>query len=606
MKRQRHADMPTFGSQADVGEYLAGLGADERSSVLERKDRLVVMQLRRTTGEFFTPLAYASLAHAYLAKAIPDRYRGEGAHHSMYDDFHWWDPCCGTGNLTRDCPPTMKGGLFMSTLNREDVDVIRGSGRNPNAEVFAFDFLNRGERELPERLRAALDDGRPWIFLLNPPYAAGTDLKATTGKLGAGKSGCSGTATNARMAALKLGSACQNIMTQFVFRVQELAEAHSLQARIGLFSMANLWTGSGRGPFLQHFRRHFSPDGGFCFHCSEFQGTAGAWPVVFTTWKPGESASDVAVDVLDGPDTVAGRKTFKPAERPLSKWVKRPKGTVTRPPMNGALGVVERDTVRQDKMPEGALCYLHQTANDVQHSGSQCYVVTGPHESANGWPITPANFHDSMVCFAARKLVKATWLNDCDEFSVPNTLHRSYPRFALDAIVWSMFHGANQTSSLGNVVYKGERYDVPNHLFWIDPAEMMAWPGLPRPTWQQCRTAVRRFASSWLESNAPSLSPDAARLLELATSLARLAAPFRASALPKFQLDRWDAGWYQIRMGLYGKDAPFVRPPELDAAMKEFKAAHAAVGDRLRPMLYALGILPAETSPADAGLQLEI
>jgi len=444
-------------------------------------------------------------------------------------------------------------------------------------------------------LRDALTDGKPWIFILNPPYAAGTDMKAVTGELGAGKAGRSDTVVGARMRELKMGSGCQNPMGQFVFKIKEMSERHSLKTNIGLISLPLLWTGSGLGEFRVSFRKQFSPIGGFCFNCSEFQGTSGAWPVAYTLWETGESDGDVVVDILDGPDTVAGQKTFAPAEEPLSKWVDRPKNTVTRPAMNGAIGIVERTSVSLDRLAADGIGYLYQTANDVQHSGSPCYIVSGPHESGHGWSMTTGNFHNSMVSLAAKKLVVSTWLNNRDEFSVPNLSDSDYDQFALDATVWSLFHGSNNTSSLGNITYKGEVYDVPNHFFWMTPEEMMQIDNLPRPIWQQCRTAKPRFVSQWLQERNGQFSPDAKLVLELGRELVRISAPLRPSALPKFQLDRWDAGFYQVRMGLFGKkDVPFQQPSEMMDLMERFKVAHRELGDRLRPMIYTLGFLPME------------
>lgn len=72
---------------------------------------------QRLEGDFPTPPEYAELAHDYLKKVIPDRYTNNGQHHSMYDDYNWYDPCCGEGNLTAPCPADMKGGKCLSTLN---------------------------------------------------------------------------------------------------------------------------------------------------------------------------------------------------------------------------------------------------------------------------------------------------------------------------------------------------------------------------------------------------------------------------------------------------------------------------------------------------------
>jgi hypothetical protein len=556
------------------------------------------MQLRRTTGEFFTPLAYAALAHQYLAEAIPDRYVGQGVHHSMYDDYHWWDPCCGTGNLTLDCPPTMQGKLFMSTLNQEDVDVIRASGQNQNAEIFAYDFLNpiellgQPDRSLPASLRAALADGKPWIFLLNPPYAGGVGGQYLTGDDEV-RAEMSNTAVGARMREMTMGLACRNPMSQFVHRITELTDAHGLRAHMGIFSKGILWTGPGLVAFREHFRARFAPASGFCFHCAEFQGASGAWPVVYTQWQAGASDDEVVVDVIDNVGAVAGRKSFAAATTPLTKWVARPKGTVVRPPMNGALGIAEKALV--DKQSPDAIASLYSDSNDVQHSTSSVFLTSGPNPHTGSWSVTPDNFHDSLVCFAARKLVTPTWLNDRDEFSVPDTAHADYTGFAADAIVWSLFHGSNQTSSLGNVSYKGQTYDIPNGFFWMTPEEMLAIDGLPRPIWQQCRTAQPRFVSRWLGERAEAFSPDAQEVLALGKELVRVSAPYRVHALPKFQLDRWDAGWYQLRMGLFGKkDVPFQQPAAMLDAMARFQVAHRALGDRLRPMIYTLGFLPSE------------
>jgi hypothetical protein len=67
------------------------------------------------------------------------------------------------------------------------------------------------------------------------------------------------------------------------------------------------------------------------------------------------------------------------------------------------------------------------------------------------------------------------------------------------------------------------------------------------------------------------------------------------NALRKFQLDRWDSGWYQISRGLFGKDVPFQPSPGMLEMMREFEVQHKTLGDRLRPMIYDLGFLPRQT-----------
>ena len=558
----------------------------EMVAIVERKDRLVVMQLRRTTGEFFTPLKYASLAHKYLADSIPDRYEGKGNHHSMYDDFNWWDPCCGTGNLTIDCPPMMQGNLFMSTLNQEDIDVIKNSGQNPNAEIFQYDFLNQDHKELPKKLRKALMNEKPWIFILNPPYAMDSNTKAIHGTLGKTSSKIAKTAVGERMNKTKMDQASKNPMSQFVFRITEMTERYDLNSYMGIFSKAVIWNGMGSERLRWYFRLLFKPVNGFCFHASKFQGTAGNWPVVYSVWEPGASTKHVVVDILGDSDVPIGRKIFRPSKDPLTKWVPRPKNTETRPAMNGALGIVERNTVNLDRMAPGGLGFILFPGNSVQHGESVLYIVSGPHENGMGWTITPDNFHDSMVSYAARKLTIQTWLNDRDEFSVPNVEHPAYHWWAKDAIIWSLLHRSNMTSSLGNVPYKGEIYDIPNHFFWMSPSEMEDILGVEI-------SDSPRFVSSWLKENEDQFSDDALEVLALGRELVRVSAHMREMASPKFHLNRWDAGFYQVRMGLFEKkNVSFEIPLEMTAAMERFREAHRSLGDRLRPMIYELGFLP--------------
>lgn len=579
----------------------------EMRAIIERKDRLVVMQLRRTTGEFFTPLDYARLAHEYLRRAIPNRYDEDAPHHSMYDDYNWWDPCCGTGNLTYHCPSGMKGELFMSTLNQEDIDVIHHSHQNRGATIFQYDFLNQDDDELPAKLRRALKNGKPWIFILNPPFAAANDMSVTVGAKGNLKPKVADNKISGEMDGMD--AAKRNLTGQFMFRLMNLISGHGLRANIGMFSTANVWTGMGFSTLRDKWLSSAGFSAGFCFPSVKFMGTKGHWPILFTTWSPDINdiniVADVIEDIIGDTEVIVGEKDFVPAVNPLSRWVTRPSAKVVLPPMNGALGVVQDQSsttdrmpvIHLDKLPDGGIGHLQMVANDVLQSKSIPYLTSGPNASGQGWGLTPDNFHDSIVCLATRKLVIPMWLNDRDEFSAPDLTHPGYDQWAIDAIVWSLFHGANQTSSLGKVAYKGQVYDIPNHFFWMTPEEMLNIPGLPLRIASQCEEAAPRFVSTWLAERADQFSADARQLLDLGRELVRISGPHRMKPIPKFQLERWDAGWYQIRMGLFAGES--WQPQEMTDLMTKFKAEHKLLGDRLRPMIYELGFLPRERTLAE-------
>jgi hypothetical protein len=389
-----------------------------------------------------------------------------------------------------------------------------------------------------------------------------------------------------------------------MYRIQKLVEDYELNATVCLFSNVVFTTGTGYQDFRTHWSSTFKLDRAFTFPCNEFVGTKGTWPLLFSIWKSDALATgrstEIKAEVYERDTTGElvrmGLKVFSPSSTPLTKSILRPKGDVVAPPMTSALVVKTEDNVRLDRWATGSVAYLSSRGNDVQNSWGFTALLSGPYSSGHGWSVLPVNFETSLVCFAARKLVKATWRNNRDEFSVPQVSHPAYPQFVNDAVVWSLFHGSNQTSSLGKVKYKGTTYDVPNHFFWIDPADVADYEGLPAPLFRQCQKAKPRFVAQWLRTRVQgkTFSQDALRVLDLAGDLLRLSASKRPNADPCFQLDRWDAGWYQVRNGLYGKDVPFAKTPEMIAAFEKFQAAYKELTERLRPMVYELGMLPRE------------
>lgn len=243
--------------------YRRPPNTDEMKAITERKDQLVAIQQRRMTGEFFTPLDICEIAHQYLYTADDKIY-----------DRPWWDMCCGTGNLAFHVPGHTP--IFLSTLNQEDLEVLKDSGQNPAAEIFQFDFLNDGWEKLPKSLVKTLEHGELTV-LINPPFAAGTggtkDHKDTVSY------------TVAAKAMDGLSHAVQNTYTQFMFRLLELATKYKVRITLGLFSKAIFASGPGYEKFRQLWSARCEPLGGFNFHAGEFEGTKGDWPVAFSMWK---------------------------------------------------------------------------------------------------------------------------------------------------------------------------------------------------------------------------------------------------------------------------------------------------------------------------------
>lgn len=300
---------------------------------------------------------------------------------------------------------------------------------------------------------------------------------------------------------------------------------------------------------------------------------------------------EMKVDILERDESGAlvktGTKVFKPADRPMNKWVKRPKGTEPALPMVSWYPKL-KGGIRLDIEPMGAIGYITSCSNDVQHSTAQVMLVSGVNR--DGWSITPDNFLESMVVMACRKLVKPTWLNNRDEFNIPLLDHPAYPQFALDCVIFALFHGANYSSSLDPVEYKGKKFELFNQFFWVDPKTFDKIQGMPPKTVAAALKAKTPFVVEWMKDK--QFSPDAQAVLDAATEMFIAGASKRNSADHKYQLHRWDAGWYQVRFGLYGPEIKFQKTPAMEKAEEKFKAAYTAFSDRMRELMYVLDVLP--------------
>lgn len=284
-----------------------------------------------------------------------------------------------------------------------------------------------------------------------------------------------------------------------------------------------------------------------------------------------------------------GTKVFKPADRPMNKWVKRPKATEPALPMVSWYPKLDGES-RSTTLAKDSLGYVVSGGNDVMNSASLVALHSSAASRANGWPVTPDNFLESLVVMACRKLVKPTWLNDRDEFNVPLLDHPAYPQFALDCVIYALFNGANYASSLDPVEYKGRTFELRNQFFWLTADFFKQITGMPQKIAAQAKTDP--FVAKWLKGK--TFSPDAQAVLEAATDMVVQSAGKRGAADPKYQLHRWDAGWYQIKFGLFAKDVKFTPTPRMTAAKEKFDAAYDVFRERMRPMLYELDVLPAE------------
>ncbi|HUZ08523.1 MAG TPA: hypothetical protein VMV89_13680, partial [Candidatus Paceibacterota bacterium] len=436
-------------------------------NILAKVDRLTDEPIRRFTGEFFTPVAFARKAHGYLEKAIGAKW--------WTKNYCLWDMAAGTGNLEWFLPADAYKSIYLSTLHHEDVQHCKRVF--PGATVFQYDYLNDDvesvfddeslfdrQRKRPDNLlRDLYDPNIKWIIFINPPFA--TSQKA--GYSGESKKSVSDTKIRPLMHKADLGEVSRELFSQFLFRIRK--EFADKEAHLGLFSTLKYINSNNDQKFRDKVFQ-FGFENGFVFSSANFSGTQAAnpFPVGFLVWDLSKrkklEEQKLEVTVLDDDTSKIGRKLIvsQHRDRFLSKWIDRPEAIKIFPPFGGAITVKGGNTDVRDRIADGFLASLMCNGNDVQHHNNVA-LLSGPYVSAGALSIVPDNFDKAMVVHAVRKNVKKNWLNDRDQFLMPEKVPGI--SFVRQCAVWNLFADSNQTASLRNVFYKGKTFQIINHFF---------------------------------------------------------------------------------------------------------------------------------------------
>lgn len=291
----------------------------------------------------------------------------------------------------------------------------------------------------------------------------------------------------------------------------------------------------------------------------------------------------IEVDVFDTSVQKTGRKRLSSDHRDrfLSKWIERPRTRGVFPPFSSAITTKDKGPDVRDRISAEFLGSLMCKGNELLNQNATA-LFSGPSASAGGHSITPVNFEQALVVHAVRRLPKAEWHNDRDQFMQPEVEPLSAD-FVGDCVVWSLYANSNNTAALRDVRYEGRDWQVPNHFFPMLAGTLRRWTIGDSDIALQLARADDRFVARWLAERA--LSAEARSVLLQAEPVWRLYfEQLNRLRLPKFGIATWDAGWWQARSAL--ADA------ELAAAeLSSLKLAHDALKGKLLPQLSALGFL---------------
>jgi len=554
---------------------------EDKNKFTEISDRLIEDTKRRRSGEFYTPTLFTDYAHKMLSEELGEDWK---------EKYVVWDCCWGTGNLTRDYKFKE---LYASTLEQAELDC--GKRYNPEATKFIFDFLNDDISnlfgcKLPTKLYEALEQNKPIVFFINPPYGTSTNVK----KAVKGNRVITDTKIGKKMLHDSMGQANKQMYAQFLYRILLLKQHYNLtNLHIGLFSPTLFLTGSYFKDFRKELFENFSYKCGVLFCANHFADVANNWGISFCILNSGKNKDNndfqyALIDEEKGEIIKIGNKNVYNTDNEIINgcdWVNYPikkNKTFDAPQMSTAINV------KQDgygKLCKESFGYYYNVSNIVEKNNTDVALFTSTCSCKNGYSITKENFYRVIVMFSARKLINANWINGKDNYLVPNQEHKDFHEFNNDSLVFSLFNTSSNQSSLRAVNYKSQTWNIKNEFFFMSRDEIMRLANENNFdfTYNDAKVSKDRYVYKLLQEK--TLSPEAQIVLDKAIELTRKSFKYRElfnQEHPEYQIMNWDCGWYQIKAVLkdYMKDD-----------LEEFSKLYKQLADKMRPMVYELGFL---------------
>lgn len=562
----------------------------DKNKFTEISDRLIEDAKRRKNGEFFTPTLFTDYAHKMLSEELGEDWK---------EKYIVWDCCWGTGNLTRDY---RFKELYASTLEQAELDC--GNRYNQEATKFVFDFLNDDINflgtttgKLPENLYKALEEKRPIVFFINPPYGTASANMGASGIGGKGKGACN-SRINSEMVKTGIGSASNNLFTQFLYRIYQIKKDFQLsEVYLGFFCNPVYLCGSNYIKFRKLFLNEFEFKSGILFNAGCFSDVSENWGINFSVWSSGITSDKSffkhqLVEEKDEELKIVGEKLLYNLDvvKDGKAWIKEPILAVKeekekRPPLSTAINLKCGNNSNTSVFKSALGCYLN-TGNDIYNSNQKVAIFTScDNSNANGISIMKENFERIITMFSARRLSKDGYRTHLDQFLAPDENNPKWKEFVSDSIVFSIFESKSQQSALRNIEFENKKWNIRNNFFFMSKKEIMDLADKYNYdyTYNDANVSEERYVYTLLEKT--QLSTEAKAVLENARELVRKTFEYRDiynQQYPEYQIMNWDCGWYQIKGILkeyFAED------------LNHFSELFKKLSDKMEPMVYELGFL---------------
>ena len=551
-----------------------------RGYLLERRDSLLPLDERSFKGAFYTPLHIVDKSYDFLAKTLGKNWQ---------QNYIVWDMCCGVGNL--EVKHSNHRNIFMSTLDKADIDVMAASHTCVAATKFQYDYLNDditdfGEidysltKKLPAELRQAIADSKEKkkgakkiLILINPPYAEAMNVDNITESSGKNSEQKSGVAST-KVAALMddLGYAARELFVQFLVRIKKELP----NSTVAVFSKLKYVN----APNFKEFREQWQAKylDGLVVHSKAFDGLRGDFPIGFLVWDLSKTApvDVITTEALDKTGLSLGEKKFyrENDQLPLSEWFVRPRSNKQDaiPLKNAITPTTSTKDVRGSKWADGAIGSMIVFGNDVQHASQGTALLSSGYGNAGAFFVTEDNLWKSAIIFTVRKINKPFWLNDRDQFLQPRSDVSA--EFKSDCLMWMLFNGSNLSAGAKDLEWNNQKWSLVNHFIPFTESEV---------------GANGRFESDFMSQylSKLKLSQEAKDVLDEGRKIWKTfhATQFERKIREEFKLNRPDVGWYQIRRAIEANS------DNQTVDFTPFKTAYDVLTSKLRPKVDEYGFL---------------
>ncbi|WP_342767781.1 hypothetical protein [Helicobacter brantae] len=292
---------------------------------------------------------------------------------------------------------------------------------------------------MPKTLQEIIKDEKKrqkLVIYINPPYAESASATTATKKSdNKNKTNVSNTTRISEVWMKDMGKSIRELYVQFFVRIiKEIGGCV-----LATFSTLKYINASNFVAFRKIFKGDFL--GGFITPSETFDNVKEGFPIGFLIWNTHskKKIQDINLDVFNKQGTRIGSKFFYPSydTETINQWIKK---------------YAEYNTLYEIS----AMCCKgtdFQNSKYVNINFWNYLKGVGNAKGVTKFRLSKNNLIVSFVYFSVRHAIKATWINDRDQFYAPNPLWEEDREFQSDCFAFALFHGQNKISSQNGINY---------------------------------------------------------------------------------------------------------------------------------------------------------